>query len=149
MKGIELILEKYFEGQTSLKEEEMLRKYFQNDDIPEHLINYKPVFNFFTEERKAKELENEKTKAGRKNRTLFLSVCGGIAASILLFLSIKLVFVSDSTSLRESIVYIGGVKYTEPEIVNSQVLNALENISNQNDDLMDIQIDILNSFNDL
>lgn len=46
---IEQLLEKYFDGETSLEEEALLRNYFQNRDIPEHLQSYRDQFGFITE----------------------------------------------------------------------------------------------------
>ncbi len=41
---IERLLDAYFEGQTSLEEEKMLRNYFLGKNVSEHLIQYKPIF---------------------------------------------------------------------------------------------------------
>ena len=153
MNKIETILEKYFEGKTSLKEEKLLRKYFLQNDIPEHLWVYKPIFNFFSEEFKdvrSKKLGvgGKKLKVGSKNKVIIVRMFAGIAASLFLFFTLKNFLVQDQPVQGKSMVYIGGVKYTEPDIVNSKALNALKNISNTGDDIINSQIDILNSFND-
>jgi len=44
---IENLLEKYFEAETSIKEEAILQEYFAQQDVPEHLMQYKEMFNFF------------------------------------------------------------------------------------------------------
>lgn len=41
---IEQLLEKYFDGETSLEEEEQLRDFFRQDEIPDHLQNYADQF---------------------------------------------------------------------------------------------------------
>ncbi len=43
---IKQLLKKYFEGETSLAEEEILRTYFKEGDIPEDLYSYKDHFCF-------------------------------------------------------------------------------------------------------
>ncbi len=48
--GIEILLEKYFEGNTSIREEKTLRDYFQGNDIPLHLRDYKPLFTYLAQE---------------------------------------------------------------------------------------------------
>lgn len=45
---IKIVLERYFEGETSLQEEQQLRDFFQNEDVPEHLAPYKALFKGFT-----------------------------------------------------------------------------------------------------
>ena len=147
MNKIENLLEKYFEGKTSLKEEELLRKYFLQNDIPEHLRVYKPIFNFFSEEQR-KEVRSEKLEVRNKNKVVIVRIFAGIAASLFLLFTLKYFFVQDRPVQRVSMVYIGGVKYTELDIINSKALNALENISDTGDDVINSQIDILNSFND-
>ena len=48
-KHIEKLLKRFFEGQTSNDEEQRLYEFFAGNDIPEHLIQYKPVFAYFNE----------------------------------------------------------------------------------------------------
>ena len=146
MKKIENILEKYFEGQTSLKEEEMLRNYFQEKDIPEHLQKYIPLFRFFTEERKGKNIEKQKFNL---KRTVIFRIGVGVAASVILFISVRSFFIIENQLPSESTVYVNGIKYTDIQMINIQTLDALDNITEQNGDLISSQIDILNSFSDL
>lgn len=49
--SIETLLEKYYEGETTLAEEKELRQYFQQDTIPAHLISHAAQFRFFAETR--------------------------------------------------------------------------------------------------
>ena len=50
--NIEKLIEKYFEATTTVAEEEMLRRYFSEDEVAPHLEQYASLFNYFT---KAKE----------------------------------------------------------------------------------------------
>lgn len=47
VKEIEQLLNKYFEGATSLEDENRLRDYFLNDEVPEHLKKYTNLFRYF------------------------------------------------------------------------------------------------------
>jgi hypothetical protein len=49
-KEIEQLLGKYFEGETSLLEEKLLKEFFSGDDIPEDFRQYQPMFSFFNSE---------------------------------------------------------------------------------------------------
>ncbi len=49
---IEGLLEKYFEATTTLAEEESLRAYFSQPEVPAHLEQYIPIFRYVV---KAKE----------------------------------------------------------------------------------------------
>jgi len=56
---IEKLLEKYFEGSTSVPEEKELGEYFQGGDVATHLLMYKPIFEYFAmakEERYTKQV---------------------------------------------------------------------------------------------
>ena len=39
---IEKLVEKYFEGETSIAEEKELKTYFSSTDVAQHLEQYKP-----------------------------------------------------------------------------------------------------------
>ncbi len=56
---IEKLLEKYFEANTSLAEEEELRSYFAQGNVATHLEQYAPLFNYYSsakEERFTKQV---------------------------------------------------------------------------------------------
>lgn len=46
-KEIENLLNKYFEGETSLEEENRLRDYFLNTEVPDHFKKYTDLFRYF------------------------------------------------------------------------------------------------------
>lgn len=50
-KGIKVLLDKYFDGETSLQEESQLQRYFQEPEVHPSLRSYKPMFEFFYAER--------------------------------------------------------------------------------------------------
>jgi hypothetical protein len=49
-KYIEQLLERYWQGETTLQEENILRSFFSQQDIPEHLQKYKALFTYEKEE---------------------------------------------------------------------------------------------------
>jgi len=47
LSNIENLIEKYFEGKTTLAEESTLRKYFTTNQVPRHLEPYSELFGYF------------------------------------------------------------------------------------------------------
>lgn len=48
---IEKLLERYYEGETSLAEEKQLRQFFQQDNLPAHLKTHAEQFRYFVDAR--------------------------------------------------------------------------------------------------
>lgn len=59
MESIEKLLEKYFEAETSLHEEEQLKAYFSGEEVAPHLVQYASLFGYF--EQSKRELAPEIT----------------------------------------------------------------------------------------
>jgi len=55
---IKNLVEKYFEGETSIQEEQQLRTYFAGSDIHKELAAYTPIFDTFKVDAEAKLSEN-------------------------------------------------------------------------------------------
>lgn len=58
-KYINQLLERYWDGKTTLEEEEILRTFFSQIDIPEELEKYRPLFLYEQVERKTNVLGSD------------------------------------------------------------------------------------------
>lgn len=72
------LLEKYFQAESSLEEEELLREYMLSEDVEEDLKKYQPLFRFFEEEKES-ELDRHfdsklQTSLSRKTKTIQMPV---------------------------------------------------------------------------
>lgn len=143
MKDLDNILERYFEGETSLKEEEALRQYFSQGNIDAKYQHYAPLFGFFTEEREALAAVTPEKK---KVRRLPHHIWSGIAAGILFVTGVWTIYSIQKENNSRSMVYINGEKISNEQIINSQALISLQNISEIDEDILSSQIDILESF---
>lgn len=46
---IEVLLEKYYDGETTLEEEKVLKSFFQNENVPAHLQSHVAQFRYYVE----------------------------------------------------------------------------------------------------
>ncbi|MDR0824258.1 MAG: hypothetical protein LBN74_04140 [Prevotella sp.] len=141
MENIDKLLEKYFEGETTLKEESILRSYFRQTDIEERYKLYAPMFNFFAEERNGNENATEK-----KRKKIPLYVWAAIAASLLLVVCLKSFYHTSVIEGEKTLVYIDGKEITDSRTINLEALNSIQNISDIDEDIVSSQIGILDSF---
>jgi hypothetical protein len=80
---IENLLEKYFQGETSIAEENELRNYFSSMDVAQHLEQYKPIFGYFSLA-KEHQFTPEIPPQSKKRNVAWIS----IAASVVVLLGI-------------------------------------------------------------
>lgn len=141
MKDIDNILNKYFEGETSLDEEKLLRQYFNSNEVDEEHLMYAPIFQYFAEEKQETVTISKPKK--KDKLTLWTAIAACAAILLIVILTIRPISYFEDGSY----VYIDGKKYNDIEEVNIQALNALMIIEDEGDeDVLESQIDILDSF---
>ncbi len=84
---IEEILEKYFQGETSIAEENQLKEYFSSPNVAQHLEQYKPMFGYFSQAKEQKSMYEIPLQSKKRN-VAWLS----IAASVVVLLGIGTYF---------------------------------------------------------
>ena len=65
IEAIKILLDKYFEGETSLQEEAQLAEYFNGDEVMPELKQYQPLFQFFKAEKSILLNENAAAKLNK------------------------------------------------------------------------------------
>ena len=124
---IETLIEKYFEGETSIAEENELKKYFSSSDVAQHLEQYQPIFGYFSQAKSqlfAQEISVLPKSGDKKRNVVWLS----IAASIVVLLSIGTFtfFKHDKANANEDLG-----TYKSPELALQETQKALAMLSNQ------------------
>ncbi|GAE17569.1 hypothetical protein IX321_000622 [Bacteroides pyogenes] len=98
-KNIEQLLEKYWQCETSIEEESLLRQFFTQGDVPAHLLRYKSLFVYQQIQRNVglskdfdtrilAEVEPPVVKARRLTLTARFMPLFKAAAVVVLFLSL-------------------------------------------------------------
>ena len=119
---IEILLEKYFEGQTNSSEENELRNYFSSPNVVPHLEQYKPLFGYFAVAKKEEFKPNIQLQSKRL-RVTWLS----IAALVVVLLGIgTYVYFNTNTYQNQDLG-----TYNDPEIAFKETQKALALLSNQ------------------
>ena len=57
--NIEQLLEKYWNGDTSVEEEQQLQRFFSEDEVPDHLEGVASLFQSFNADRQFKQLDDD------------------------------------------------------------------------------------------
>ncbi|MDR0368036.1 MAG: hypothetical protein LBH82_02715 [Bacteroidales bacterium] len=147
---IQHLINRYFDGDTSFEEEEILREYFLRKEIDEDLAKYRSLFEAWThlavhpkwqeidllmlenknvisgsdkkQDKFPWEIFNRKKLKTQKYIRLSTTAVAGIAACVLLF------FITYHSHSQHSFVIIDGVKYTDKKTVQNAFDAALENV---------------------
>lgn len=100
MEMINELLEKYFQANTTLAEEQKLKRYFSGNDIkPEHEI-YRPLFDAFANEKQVELPRKNIQRIPQKPKRWLIAVSlSGIAASFALVLILSQPFQSDTYAI--------------------------------------------------
>lgn len=121
---IENILEKYFQGETTIAEENQLKEYFSSSDVAQHLEQYRPIFGYFSQVKQQKSTQEIPLKTKKRN-VAWLS----IAASVVVLLGIgTYYFAGEKTTPVVAQSKLG--TYDDPEEALAATQKALALLSN-------------------
>jgi hypothetical protein len=122
---IEIILEKYFQGESTIAEENELKNYFSSPNVAQHLEQYKPLFGYFSQV-KEQRLTQEIPLQTKKRNVAWLS----IAASAVLLLGIGSYFYLNNTNNTTPVVAKSDLgTYDSPEEALAATQKALAMVS--------------------
>jgi hypothetical protein len=135
IKEIERLLEKYYEGETTLEEEKVLKTFFSSGDVPLELSVHRSQFLYFavaseeeiSEWKLGEEMFAEKREISvvslhsSRNRSIYIS---GIAATVLLLIGLVFTFNEDVINNPK-----GEVSSANPELVFTQTRDILALVS--------------------
>ena len=119
---IEVLLEKYFEGETSIAEEIELKNYFSSPNVAPHLEQYQPLFGYFSMAKEQKYTQ-QIPLLSIKRKVAWLS----IAASVVIMLGIgSYVYFNANVAMENK--ELGS--YDDPEEALAATQKALAMLSN-------------------
>ncbi len=117
---ISALIEKYFNAETSLSEELLIKRYFRETPeslIPGELLQYKDLFTLFDSETNQVGMEEIKEERVIKRRTLFmhphLMKWGSVAAAAIILVAMFVINPRQNDTLK---FYIDGEKVNDKEM---------------------------------
>jgi len=119
LNNIEKLLEKYENGETSLKEEQALKSYFSKENVAPHLEHYKPMFAYFLGNQQEQFTKDLPLKTKKKFDLKWIAV----AAVAVIMLGVY--FAPPINDCQENLVGT----YCEPEDALNEVTKSLAMIS--------------------
>ena len=146
-KQMEKLLARFFEGDTSNKEEQILYDFFTGDDVPTHLIRYKQIFSYF--DKGVKEEYNEsrtKTPVIRRMPKKKWLLWAGIAASLLALLLLK-PFDKPFEPYEGSYIIRNGVRITDINIIRPELEATVQQVLSQQEAMEDMFAMLMESEN--
>jgi len=122
---IENILEKYFQGETTIAEENQLKEYFSSSNVAQHLEQYKPIFGYFSQVKQQKSTQEIPLKTKKRN-VAWLS----IAASVVVLLGAGTYFLVSKNNTAPAVAQTELGTYDDPEEALKATQKALALLSN-------------------
>ncbi len=106
LKDIKILLERFYQGETTLEEERRLQRYFASQTVPEELIPDKELFEAFGEGEDSVEVPEELDekifhsldrleKKETRTRRISMYSLSGLAAGLLVLIAVYLFFLRD------------------------------------------------------
>ena len=125
---VKKLLDKYFEGDTSLREEQYLRDYFSSKTVDKEFSKYTPLFRYFTTERKEDSVTNH-----FQSRTIIMRTLIGAAACVLFVLGFilspdRISVIEDEFACVGTYVRIEGTCYNDIKLVFSHAAQAISDL---------------------
>jgi hypothetical protein len=122
---IENILEKYFQGETSIAEENELKEYFSSPNVAQHLEQYKPIFGYFSQVKEQKSTQEIPLQSKKRN-VAWLS----IAASVVVLLGVGTFMYVSEKNAAPPVAQSELGTYDNPEEALAATQKALALLSN-------------------
>lgn len=110
LNNIEALLEKYDNGETSLKEEQQLKTYFAQETVAPHLESYKVMFQHFNSEQQEQFTKNLPLQSKKSTLRRWLSVAAVAVLMVSIYTQVDTKKGLDSLSKDELLAYNQTIK---------------------------------------
>lgn len=116
---IEILLEKYFDAETTIAEENELKIYFSSSDVAQHLEHYRGMFGYFSAAKEHQFEQELPLKTTARKKVAWLSI-----AAIIVILLGMFTFYNQNISQNQDLG-----TYDDPEKAFQETQKALNLLS--------------------
>ena len=120
--SIENLIDKYFEGETSIAEENELKVYFSSTDVAQHLKQYQTIFGYLSQAKEQQFTQEIPLQTKKRNVVLWLS----IAASVVVMLGVGTMMYLNNDKEEQ---FVACTPEDNPELALQQTEKALALVS--------------------
>jgi len=129
LKLVEILVNKYLEGTSSIAEEKQLKAYFSSNEIASHLVQYKPLFSYFENQKEERFTKALPLQAKKQSYVRWIGVA---AAIVVLFGTISYFYNENSkqdlgTYSSPEEAFVGTQKALE--MLSEEVNHGVEGVS--------------------
>ncbi|KGO89470.1 hypothetical protein [Flavobacterium suncheonense] len=117
--NIDILIEKYFSGATSIEEEKQLKNYFSGSDVAPHLEQYRAMFGYFSQAKQEQFTKAVPLQPRKRNYVAWLSVAASVAV-----LAGTYFFMTQESGHPQSLG-----TFDDPEIAFAETQKALQMVS--------------------
>lgn len=143
-KNIKDLLDRFFDGDTTLKEEDTLRSFFNEKNIDPSLLKYRSLFNYYSEERD--KIFKHQANTPKINTPLVIRRVSYFAAAAAVIAMFFILFEKELSTKETIELTLDGVKIENCDAaislaqINLDKLNAISTkIDSGNESLDDLQ----------
>lgn len=135
---IDILLDKYFAGETTSDEEKQIRRHFAENELSDEMQEIAPIFAYMEDEAAALAVLDEvrrETETPVKPKRLLKVMFAIAAVAASLFIGIVLVnqIETKNNRLSDNCVWVNGKKLTDPEIVMQYARKSLGEVKPDTD----------------
>lgn len=119
---IEKLIDKYFEGETSIAEENELKVYFSSTNVAQHLKQYQTIFGYFSQAKEQQFTQEIPLETKKRNVAVWMS----IAASVVVLFGVGMMMYINNTRAEQ---FVACSPEDNPELALQQTEKALALVS--------------------
>lgn len=129
---IDQLIERFFDGTTSKNDEKELYAFFKQEDIPENMLEFKVLFNYFDTgiKEELESGENEKQPARRGLGKKLAIWTSAVASLFVIAFAVNFFFTGRLSPTPSEQIYVtyNGKKITDKRIIDAEISAVLKHI---------------------